>query len=156
MEAMEKTVARVKKPQNMRKERSIVIKAVLITCALVLIALLDANVGMLSSFQSSVASRSKLQAIFLSNGQVYFGHLAPHGMNTYVLRNAYYLRSTRIPVSGAEEGKEPQFQTQNELVKTTRDVHGPENDMFIPREQILFWQNLRSDSDVVRTITSSR
>lgn len=83
---------------------------------------------------------NKLQAVFLANGQVYFGHLKKEKGNYTTLENVYYLRT---PAAG---------QTATNLVKLGSELHGPENTMFIPNTQISFWENLKNDSQVVQLI----
>ena len=165
METAEKaSLARAKKTQGKSTVRAIVKKALLVTVAFFLLVLFDANYNTFSALKDGMQAKGKWQAVFLSNGQIYFGHLSPYGMKYFVLKDAYYIQSSRVPApapqaEGAaptETEEQPQFETRNELVKVTGDLHGPENAMFIPREQILFWQNLRSDSGIVRTGTSAR
>jgi hypothetical protein len=89
----------------------------------------------------------KWQAIFLNNGQVYFGHLL-NVKNEYVLTNVYYLRvsqSLQPPASTA-----PAF----DLVKLGGELHGPEDTVYFERSSVLFWENLKSDSQVVRAINN--
>ena len=165
METTEKaSSARAKKTQEKSAKRTIVKKALLITLAFFLLVLFDANYKVFSALKDSAQAKGKWQAVFLVNGQIYFGHLSPFGVKYFVLKDAYYIQSSRVPAPApqaegaapAETQQEPQFETRNELVKVTGDVHGPENAMFIPREQILFWQNLRSDSSIAQTVTAAR
>jgi len=159
MEITEKVPVRQKRFGKNSTERMVVKYSVLIAAVLLLVALIDSNTGFFSSLKSSHAARAKWQAVFLVNDQVYFGHLSPHGMGYFVLKDSYYIQSVRVPLAlpPQAEGQaqpEQQFETRNELVKVTGDLHEPENEIFIPKEQILFWQNLRSDSAIVRTIVS--
>ncbi|MBI3685674.1 hypothetical protein HY250_04680 [Candidatus Azambacteria bacterium] len=165
MEIGEKVSARiVKKTAAGGTERSIIKKSILIVIAVLLLAAIDANYNISSSFGATAAAKGKWQAVFLTNGQVYFGHLSPYGFHSFVLNNVYYVRSSRVSAAApAEKDKnaknaaeeQPQAETRNELVKISQDLHGPEDTMFIPKTQILFWQNLRDDSQIVATIKSS-
>lgn len=79
------------------------------------------------------------QAVFLTNDQIYFGHLKNISPDHVILYDVYYVK---IDESGA--GK---------LVKLGQiEPHRPKNEMVINREHVLFWENLRSDSPVVQTI----
>ena len=89
------------------------------------------------------------QAVFLTNGQVYFGHLKALNSNYYLLNEIYYTQ-TGTPPSGATAISPSQPNLY--LVKLAGEVHGPEDAMYIPGDRILFWENLREDSQVVRTI----
>lgn len=89
-------------------------------------------------------------AVFLSNGQVYFGHIVKNGELEMVLEDVYYLKS---PAQGAEQGQTAQ-QASLELVKLGGEIHGPTNELRVNRTQILFYEKLRDDSQVVEAIKS--
>jgi hypothetical protein len=97
-----------------------------------------------SVFSSGLAWR----AVFLSNNQVYFGHFwnVPFA-STITLRDVYYLQ-----VAQANQQLSGQDQASLKLVKLGSEIHGPTNEMVIPMSQILFWETLRSDSAIVKTI----
>ncbi len=87
----------------------------------------------------------KWQAVFLTNNQVYFGRLENYNREYTVLKNVYYLQTQQAGQA---------FENLN-LVKLGSEIHGPEDTIFIPKKQILFWENLRSDSRVVGAIESA-
>ncbi|OGZ52642.1 MAG: hypothetical protein A3B25_00400 [Candidatus Ryanbacteria bacterium RIFCSPLOWO2_01_FULL_48_26] len=95
------------------------------------------------------APASKWQAVFLSNNQVYFGHLKDYTKTNVALTDIFYLRVTESLQPGSLSQPSP------ELVKLGGELHGPEDAMYIPKDKILFWENLRADSPVVRAIASS-
>lgn len=145
-------------------ERAIIKKSVFIVVALFVLALIDAQYGVFSALHSKAQAKGKWQAVFLTNGQVYFGHLSPFGMKYLKLDDVYYIRTAQVPVmpaplpegSATSTPQQPQYETRNELVQITEDAHGPEGTLYFPKQQILFWQTLRNDSDVVRLIASTR
>lgn len=166
METSTKTAARTRKPvqRGLSPERSILKKSIIIVVALFVLALIDAQYGMFSALHSKAQSKGKWQAVFLTNGQVYFGHLSPFGMKFLKLDNVYYIRTVEVPMTVAptldEEGnsvpQQAQYEKRNEIVKITEDTHGPEDTLYLPKQQILFWQTLRHDSEVVRLISTAR
>jgi hypothetical protein len=105
-------------------------------------------------------NRSTYQAVFLVNGQVYFGRLKGINSKTPVLDDVYYLQvnqqlqpgadsAVRAATSTTGEAKQPQFS----LMKLGQsEIHGPEDRLHLIKSQILFWENLRPDSQVVKTI----
>ena len=93
--------------------------------------------GFLPSLTFPAVNQNKWQAVFITNGQVYFGHLRELNKEYAVLKNVYYLR---------------QDQQQPNLVKLGSEIHGPEDIMHVPKEQIVFWENMRNDSPVVKAI----
>jgi hypothetical protein len=105
-------------------------------------------------------SASGYQAVFLTNGQVYFGKLTRSG-SWMVLRDIYYLQVTQplqpAPASpGSEQpalpGDTRTAQPNIQLVKLGSELHGPQDEMYIPKDKILFWENLKDDSQVVKSI----
>ncbi|MEK7641233.1 MAG: hypothetical protein AAB389_04545 [Patescibacteria group bacterium] len=90
----------------------------------------------------------KYQAVFLSNNQVYFGKLYNTGADYPVLRDIYYLQVTQVL-----QPKDPRSPAQQiNLVKLGGELHGPEDEMRINGNQILFVEDLKSDSQVVAAI----
>lgn len=99
--------------------------------------------GLAPSLTFPSVDKNKWQSVFLTNGQVYFGHLKEQNRNYVVLKNTYYLRVADQPSAQ---------QQQINLVKLSDEIHGPEDQMYISKEQIVFWENLKSDSQVARII----
>ena len=91
---------------------------------------------------------SDMYAVFLSNGRSYFGQIAKQNSQTVVLRNVFYLQVQQIPAT--EENAEPQPQLS--LINVSDEIHGPESEMQISRNHILFLQKLRKDSQVLKSI----
>ncbi len=91
------------------------------------------------------------QAVFLSNGQVYFGHVVSTTPTTVVLQDIYYLQASGPLQAGAE-----QQQKDLALVKLGAELHGPTDEMRINREQVLFVEDLKDDSKVVSAIEQHR
>lgn len=78
------------------------------------------------------------QAVFLTNGSTYFGKLQQQGDAWFVLTDVFYL--------SVSEGSAPQ------LIKRGSEPQGPREPMIIPLGQVLFFENLRDDSDIVTAI----
>jgi len=127
-----------------------VLKTVVILLALILLAALFL-VGwkFTLSPQSFPDVSGRWQGVFLTNNQVYFGHLGNYNNEYVVLKNIYYLRAA----DSLQQGAVPQGANLN-LVKLGAELHGPEDIMYIPRDKILFWENLTSSSQVVQAINN--
>lgn len=107
------------------------------------------------SNESDNVDKAKYQAVFLTNGQVYFGKVG--GLNSqYVdLRDIYYLNSQ----SQSADGNTAQDDNANStfsLVKLGCELHGPSDKMVINREQVTFWENLKTDGKVSKAIEDWR
>lgn len=90
------------------------------------------------------------QAVFLSNGQVYFGKVAKQNSETLLLKDIYYLQVAQSPQPAPEGGQ--QNQQNLSLVKLGNELHGPKDEMFINMDHVLFTESLKSDSRVVDAI----
>ena len=92
---------------------------------------------------------SKLQAVFLNGGQVYFGKI--NSLNPQFMRvsDIYYLR-----VNQQVQPDQQAQQANNDisLVKLGCELHGPEDSMVINREQVIFWENLKTDGQVAKAV----
>lgn len=96
----------------------------------------------------------RYQAIFLNNGQVFFGKLKNTSGEYLVLEKAYYTKKAEVPADATEEQKAA-IEANVSLAKVGNEVYGPESTMSIRAEQVLFWQNLKSDSKVSKAIESA-
>ena len=92
---------------------------------------------------------SPYQAIFLTNNQVYFGKLSNANSQYPVLREVYYLQITQA-LQPKEQNAPPV--TNINLVKLGGEIHGPVDVMNLNRDQILFYEDLKDDSQVVTAI----
>ena len=106
------------------------------------------------------AKASDWQAIFLSNGQVYFGKLKGISDAYPTLEDVYYLQVQETPIQPAEAGGDgaagvqdaAKAQQQLILVKFGTELHRPMDKMFINKDHIMFFEDLSSVSNVVTAI----
>lgn len=102
---------------------------------------------------SSAVKNDKYQAVFLDSqdGQVYFGKLESYNGEYYRLSDIYYVRvENKIQPEGAQTVNQPEQSIS--LAKLGNELHGPEDEMFIARDRVLFWENLKEDGQVVKAI----
>jgi hypothetical protein len=122
---------------------------VAIALALIVIAMLvGASVLRGGNFSSSVPNKDEYQAVFLANGQAYFGHLSGIGSSYVSLNDVYTVDQAQAsPAPGATPGPQLQLirRSDNNLLK-------PESPMQISSDQIISWENLKDDSEVVKAI----
>jgi len=94
---------------------------------------------------------NKYQAVFLDSqdGQVYFGKLEVYNKNQYKLTDIYYVRvENPIQPEGADQVQQPNIS----LAKLGNELHGPQDTMYINRDKVLYWENLKDDGQVVTAI----
>lgn len=92
---------------------------------------------------------SDWHAVFLSNGQVYFGKLTNESKQYATLQDIFYLQLAQSPQPESQKTKE---QPQISLVKLGNELHGPVDEMQINRDHILFIEKMKSDAKVVQSI----
>lgn len=102
-----------------------------------------------ASTSSPSVSQGKYQALFLTNGQVYFGKIVGMNSETVTMKDIYYLQQG---VQNQEKKDAAAASNQLQLNKLGKELHGPEDAMYIERSQVLFWENLKDDSEVVKNI----
>lgn len=97
--------------------------------------------------EGQLVDQTKEQAVFLTNGQVYFGKVKDINSQYVNLQEIYYLNSQ------SSDSKDSSAQaTSFSLVKLGCELHGPADQMVINREQVSFWENLKTDGKVAKAI----
>lgn len=106
------------------------------------------------STTSSAIDSSKYQAVFFTNGQVYFGKLSPLNDDYMRLENVYYLQNKEQAADETSpQSASGQDASDVELIKLGNEIHGPEDEMLVAKDQILFFENLKPAGTVSKTIT---
>lgn len=124
---------------------------VLIVAALAITGALAA--GVWKSFENTnLVNSDQYQAVFLDNGQVYFGKLASLNSNYVELTDIYYLQVDQ-QVQPDQDGQDT-TQQQISLAKLGNELHGPEDKMYVNPDKIVFWENLKADGQVTQAINS--
>lgn len=99
---------------------------------------------------------SKYQAVFFTNGQVYFGKLQATNGDYLKLTDVFYLQAqnTEEEESDSENPQEASTDQNNvQLIKLGDEIHGPEDQMIISKDQVLFYENLKNDGKVAQSIS---
>lgn len=91
----------------------------------------------------------ELQAVFLNGGQVYFGNIKTLNDKFMRVDNIYYLRVNQTVQPNQTTSTTPQ---DISLVKLGCELHGPTDEMLINRDQIIFWENLKTDGQVAKAV----
>lgn len=97
--------------------------------------------------ESKYVVKDRVQAVFLTNGQVYFGDINAINDQYIDLQNIYYL-SVDQKVQPEQKSDDKSQDSSVSLVKLGCELHGPMDQMIINREQVTFWENLRTDGQV--------
>lgn len=109
-----------------------------------------AVIGWLLFINRSQVDGSKYQAVFLDNGQVYFGKLHGYYTANPYLTNVYYIQSQDTSTSGDKSSTATP--ASSTLIKLGSEIHGPEDKMILNKSSILFVENLTDKGKVVQAI----
>src|SRR3990167_9281050 len=106
---------------------------------------------------ADVADATKYQAVFLTNGQTYFGKVSNEKRAYVSLNDVYYLVLKRpLQTQQQTEGEPtPPATPEYSLIKLGKEMHGPTS-MSINKDQILFIENLADDSKVVSALKGAQ
>jgi hypothetical protein len=138
-----------KQPSSPRKKTSI--NSLLFGRDLRLVALVVgilAVIGIfgLQKFNTAGVNKGSYQLVSLANGQAYIGKLTNSPTSGFLhLKEVYTIQS------GATSATD-QSNSQPQLVKLRDQLAGSEDEIYLNKDQVVFWENLRSDSKVTKAI----
>ncbi len=121
---------------------------VLFGTGLLALALIGWLITARSNQEASFVNKDKLQAVFLTNNQVYFGKISSMQKNYMVLNNIYYLQQQGSTTSSSTNSG------NISLIKLGCELHKPYDQMVINRSEVEFWENLQSDGQVATAVKS--
>lgn len=101
--------------------------------------------------EDSYVNDSKLQAVFLNTGQVYFGNIKTLNNEYLVLSNIYYLQTSN---TGTDSKTSANSNANVSLVKLGCELHEPLDQMVINRDQVTFWENLGDNGQVATAVAA--
>ncbi len=96
--------------------------------------------------QPTGSAREGMYAVFMVNGQAYFGSIAEENDSQIVMTGIYYLQSKVGPKDDVTNPSE------TSLLKLGSELHAPEDRMEIERSNVLFVEKLKDDGKVAKAI----
>lgn len=146
-----------KKGDNKKSKLWLIIVAAVVVIGLVAAGIWWALDNRGDSSESAI-NQDAYQAVFLTNGQVYFGKLQSTEGKYATMQDIFYLQVEQAVQPSTEnpaDAVDPADAENNvQLIKLGNELHGPEDEMHIRSDQILFWENLKSDSKITEAINN--
>lgn len=102
--------------------------------------------------EDKYVDNTKLQAVFLNTGQVYFGNIKTLNSKYFVLTNIYYLQQTNSNSSNSSASSNAGSNVT--LVKLGCELHEPYDQMVINSTQVTFWENLQDNGQVAKAVST--
>lgn len=160
VETEPKTVRQVTVPRHVSKEKKSSNRLIIWIVTLIALIILGVTGWLVSSNMQTAGAAidtSKYQAVFFANGNVYFGSLQPFSSESYKMTNVYYPQA-QTSDKAKDDDQQPTTTDQSNitLLKLSDSIHGPEDEMIIAKDQVLFYQNLKSDSKVTQLIEGKK
>ncbi len=118
-----------------------------LTILIIALAIYAFVIGNRVNGQDKYVAKDKYQAVFLNGGQVYFGKVTTANSKYLTLNDIYYLKVNQA----VQPGQEPKS-SDISLVKLGCELHGPYDQMVINNDQVIFWENLKDDGQVVKAV----
>jgi hypothetical protein len=91
-------------------------------------------------FTTPSLGRAQYQAVFLANGQTYFGRYYDRIGAYSKIEDVYYLQQT--------QGADPNAAPETRVVRRGRELHAPASRMLVPKSAILFVEDLADSSPI--------
>jgi hypothetical protein len=86
--------------------------------------------------------RSQYQAVFLTNGQTYFGRYYDRIGAYAKIEDVYYLQQV--------QGSDPEAAADTRIVRRGSELHEPSSRMLLPKSAILFVEDLTDASPIAQ------
>ena len=143
-----------------KTKKSKLLKRLAIAGVIAVVVVIGSLIGWVaySASTGSTIDSSKYQAVFFTNGQVYFGKLHTLNGSYMKLTDIFYLQAQTTPAATTDSKNPQQTSAQTasdvKLIKLGSEVHGPADQMMISSSQVLFFENLKNDGKVAQSITN--
>jgi hypothetical protein len=99
-------------------------------------------------FTVPALGRGQYQAVFLTNGQTYFGRYYDRFGSYAKIEDVYYLQQI--------QGADPNTAPDTKIVRRGNELHGPAARMLLPKSAILFVEDLTDASPIAQFMTRDR
>ena len=82
---------------------------------------------------------------------MYFGKISASG-RFIKLTDVYYLQATDLLQQAGSKISSSDPNQKLQLIKLGSELHGPTDAMYIEKDKILFWENMKDNGKVVEAI----
>lgn len=120
--------------------RRLLVLAILVLVAVILFVQRDRIALAIGGTPAAYVDTTTYQSVVLVTNQVYFGRLRIDG-DVYLLTDVYQLNASSDSNSGTVQ-----------LVKRGSELSGPAEPLVIPGRSVLFFENMKQDSQVMQAI----
>lgn len=105
--------------------------------------------GNFTNAETKQINTKEYQAVFLTNGQVYFGKIGTLNSKFVSLTHVFYIENQNSSSTTTTTTTSNNYTLRKLGVS---ELHAPEDKMVVNSEQVSFWENLKDSSQVVTKI----
>ena len=138
--------------KNQRGASRLLLLVAMIVVLAIVVGALGWSLSNSKNNEDKTINTKEFQALFLTNGQVYFGKLSNLNDKYVTLTDIYYLQVQQGQSLQQGTSSDVNSNSKVSLAKLGNELHGPEDKMQVSSQQVLFWENLKSSSKVVQAI----
>lgn len=106
----------------------------------------------LSQNKDSAINKNEYQAVFLTNGQVYVGNLAPYNDTYFQVTNVFVAASITSKSSTTSQDASANANDTTQLAKITSGALAPHDAIYVMRNQVLYFENLQPNGKAAQLI----
>jgi len=103
--------------------------------------------GTFRNISQTIGFKNTFQAVFLSNGQLYFGKITEMTNEYIMMENPHFLQLAQEQAE-IEEGVQPEMQ----LISIKDEFHKPKDFVLIEKSSVIFIEELRDASQIADAI----
>lgn len=150
------TVRPIPAPRQKKERKAPKLPKRLIAFLIILIIVVGVIAAIWYAFSSAQKANTaidgaKFQAVLLINGESYIGKLTTLNDKSYRLVDVYYLKSqTATDAKSSQQSTTDQNNVQ--LIKFGGEVQGPEDEIIISKDQVVYYENLKTDGKAAQAI----
>lgn len=99
-------------------------------------------------------------AVYLTNNQVYFGHIVSIKKDLVILKDVHFAESYQEPAQISTSGNFALEQTPKQTFRIVQrgneKMLSSDGKLFINRTSVLYWEKFSSDAEVVKLLEESK
>lgn len=136
------------------QEQSLIPKLRLGFWIIIIIGVILVFVVLIRGQELIIRTPEAYQAVFLDNGQVYFGKLKAVNRDWWSLTDIYYLRAGTIQQGalGEDQARDVPTLSQLDLIKLGAELHAPKDEMIINKTHVIFYEEISENGEVMKLI----
>ena len=146
---------RVKQPENEKKSRKGLLWTIIIAAVVIILGVGGWFYWSSTKNADTAIDSSLNQMVLLTSGQILFGKLSVLNDDSYKMTNVYYAQSNSAS-GDTTDSSATVSQNGIQLIHITDGNIKPKDEVIVMKKQVVYYENLQSDSKVTQLIQQSK